>query len=176
MWVLLPPRYSHGVPYDGPAQGRPWIVARWRDLEAAEPGLAADTRWLLEQAGGVAFLGTVRRDGSPQVRPIMPVVADGGLWALIVSMSSKHRDLVNDGRFALHMIPAGEDNREVHIAGRARRVEDADEIAAVTVAAGRELLEFETLFELLPERATGTHWAHWPTERSWPSYVRWRAG
>jgi hypothetical protein len=150
-------------------------MARWSDLEAAEPQLAADARWLLEQARGVAFLATVRRDGAPQVRPIMPIVAGEGLWALIVSMSSKHRDLLRDGRFALHMIPAGDENREVHVAGRARLVEDADQVAAVAEAAGRDLLDFETLFELLPERATGTRWANWPTEQSWPSYVRWRA-
>jgi hypothetical protein len=151
-------------------------MARWRDLQEAEPQLAADAGWLLEQASGVAFLATVRRDGSPQVRPIMPLVAGDGLWALIVSKSSKHRDLLDDGRFALHMVPAGEENREVHIAGRARQVEDAGEVAAVAAAAGRELHQFETLFELLPERATGTRWANWPTEQSWPSYVRWRAG
>lgn len=151
-------------------------MARWCDLEAAEPGLAADARWLLEQANGVAFLATVRQDGAPQVRPIMPIITGDGLWALIVSMSSKHRDLLDDGRFALHMVPAGEDNREVHIAGRARHVDDADEVARVAAATGRELHEFERLFELLPERASGTRWANWPTEQSWPSYVRWRAG
>ena len=151
------------------------MMARWGDLETAEPGLAAVGRWLLEQSNGVAFLATVRRDGSPQLRPIMPVLAGEGLWALIVSLSSKHRDLLNDGRFALHMIPAGEENKELHLAGRARRVEDAAERAAVAAAAGRDLHEFETVFELMPERATGTHWANWPTAESWPSYVRWRA-
>ena len=151
-------------------------MARWADLEAAEPGLAEDGRWLLEQSNGVAFIATVRRDGSPQVRPIIPIVAGDGLWALIVSLSSKHRDLLNDGRFALHMIPAGEENRELHLSGRARLVEDEAERTALAEAAGRDLLDFETLFELMPERATGTRWANWPTEKSWPSYVRWSAG
>ena len=150
-------------------------AARWETFEAAEPELAASGRWLLEQSNGIAFLATVRKDGSPQVRPIMPIVTAGGLWALIVSLSSKHRDLLNDGRFALHTIPAGEDNRELHLSGRARLVEDEAELAAVSEAAGRELAEFETLFELMPERATGTQWANWPTAQSWPSYVRWRA-
>ena len=149
--------------------------ARWETLEAAEPELAASASWLLEQSNGVAFIATVRRDGSPQVRPIMPLIAHGGLWALIVSLSSKHRDLINDGRFALHTIPAGEQNRELHLSGRARLVEDAATIESVAAAAGRELHEFETVFELLLERATGTRWANWPTAESWPSYTRWRA-
>ena len=150
-------------------------MATWQQLEFAEPALAEQGRWLLTQNDGVAFLATVRRGGSPQVHPIMPYIAEGRLWALIVSLSSKHGDLLRDGRYALHAIPAGPENLELHLEGRARLDEDPAARAAVEAAAGRSTHDFESLFELGIERALGTRWSGWGTAAAWPEYTRWRA-
>ena len=49
----------------------------WKDLEEADPKLAA---FGIERfAGGVAYLGTVRKDGGPRVHPVTPIVGRGRL-------------------------------------------------------------------------------------------------
>ncbi|MDP6605161.1 MAG: hypothetical protein QF664_02710 [Dehalococcoidia bacterium] len=48
------------------------MLAAWLEFESGAPELAERDRWLLSRNDGVAFLATIRRDGSPQVHPIMP--------------------------------------------------------------------------------------------------------
>ena len=146
----------------------------WSEFETAAPLIAERTRWLLQQGANIAFLATVRPSGAPHVRPTGPVLAAGGVWGFIVNLSTKHNDLLTDGRFALHCIPAGTENLEVHLEGRAERIEDAARIDAVTAAAGRHLSNIESLFEFRLDRAQSTRWHNWPT-RPWPEFTRWRA-
>ena len=151
-------------------------MGRWAEFEADEPDLARWAPRLLAGNDGVAFLATVREDGTPQVRPIMPVLSDGRLWALIVSLSSKHRDLVRNGRYALHLVPGGQENVELHIQGRAVLVDNSEVRAAVLASAGREGHDFESLFELGVGRVQVTRWANWGTAKAWPEFVRWSSG
>ena len=47
----------------------------WSEFAAREPELAASGRSLLYQYGvGLAFLGTVRRDGGPRLHPMCPIM------------------------------------------------------------------------------------------------------
>ncbi len=93
-----------------------------------------------------------------------------------MSLSSKHGDLERDGRYALHLIPGGTENVELHIVGRATRLEDEGVRASVLGAAGRKGHEFESLFERGVERVQGTRWANWGTAEAWPEFTRWSAG
>jgi hypothetical protein len=129
-------------------------MASWSDFVAADPSLAAGVRALLQQYGpGMAYLATVRADGSPRVHPVSPVITDEGLYCFIVS-SPKRRDLDRDGRYALHSYPPEENDDEAYLTGRAIRVRNQRVIAdlADALRASREV-DWQ-LYELLIESAT----------------------
>ena len=65
-----------------------------------------------------------------------PVMTDAGLFAFIVP-SPKQRDLLRDGRYALHSFPREDNEDAFYCAGRASLVEDRalrSELGAVFVA------------------------------------------
>ncbi len=149
-------------------------MATWAAFEAAQPELAAAGRQLLYQYGpGLGFLGTVRRDGGPRLHPFCPVIADGELWAFILTASPKCTDLRRDGRYALHAFTPEAVDDEFYVTGRAVAV-DADDalrerVKAATVATVGA--ETEALFAFDIERAmlaTYTHRGQWP-----PAYTKW---
>lgn len=51
--------------------------------------------------GGVAYLGTLRPDGSPRVHPVTPIVGDE-LFLFMEPTSPKGKDLLRDARYTLH--------------------------------------------------------------------------
>ena len=79
----------------------------WAELAQIEPELTAAGQRLLSVDDGPlqAFLATTAPDGGPRLHPVFPVLADGELWLFIVNLSPKYRDLVRNGRFALHSLP-----------------------------------------------------------------------
>ena len=98
----------------------------WGEFETASPALAGTGLRLLYQGSDLAsaFLATVAPDGGPRVHPVFPVVSGGQLWLFIVNMSPKYRDLVRNGRFALHLFPLPEGGEEFYVRGRAEPIED----------------------------------------------------
>lgn len=72
----------------------------WKDLENAAPELAAFGLKRFEI--GVAYLATVRQDGSPRVHPVTPIIGQGHLFLFMEPTSPKGHDLRRDGRYALH--------------------------------------------------------------------------
>jgi hypothetical protein len=153
-------------------------AARWAEFEAAMPEMAADGRALLYQHGpGLAYLATVRPDGGPRLHPICPVIVDGGLYAFI-GHSPKRRDLLRDGRYALHTFPKRDGDDEFYLTGRVARVDDPAVIARVDAdyrAQGTTHGDDDEPFEFLIERALHAAYkaqgaAGWP-----PDYSRWRA-
>ena len=72
----------------------------WKDLENAAPELAAFGLKRFES--GVAYLATVRQDGSPRVHPVTPIIGQGHLFLFMEPTSPKGHDLRRDGRYALH--------------------------------------------------------------------------
>jgi hypothetical protein len=50
---------------------------------------------------GVAYLGTVRADGSPRVHPVTPITGEE-LFLFMEPTSPKGKDLLRDSRYALH--------------------------------------------------------------------------
>ena len=78
----------------------------WAQLEAGAPELARLGRERLA-AAGVAFLGTLRSDGSPRISPIEPLFVAGELVLGVMTRSGKARDLARDPRCALQSIVTG---------------------------------------------------------------------
>jgi hypothetical protein len=136
----------------------------WREFAGQVPAMAERGR---ERLGiGIAYLATVRRDGSPRLHPVSPIfTADGRLMVAIGHRSPKRFDLANDGRYALHALPPpleaeDYDEFEFNLTGTARRLpfEDAASWAAARDAAGHVIRDDDWLFEFLVEGALTTRW------------------
>ena len=107
-------------------------VLSWADLAAEAPHLEAFGRHRLERR--IAYLATVRVDGSPRVHPVSPFIGGGCLAVYMEPTSLKAADLRRDARYALHC--AVEDNEggegEFYLTGRAEEITDAQRrVAAV---------------------------------------------
>jgi hypothetical protein len=76
-------------------------MARWSEVEAAAPELAAEARRLLD-AHTHKTLATLRKDGSPRISGTEAQFEDGELWFGAMAQSVKALDLRRDPRFALH--------------------------------------------------------------------------
>lgn len=68
---------------------------------------------------GIAYIGTVRRDGSPRVTPVTPVIIDGHLYLGLMPGSPKKRDIDRDPRCVVHGLP-GPNDAEIAVRGVAR--------------------------------------------------------
>lgn len=154
-------------------------MARWSDFERSAPEMGRSGRRMIYRFGpGLGYLATVRSDGGPRVHPICPVIVSGGLYGLI-GPSPKQRDLLRDGRYALHSFPAAEDDDEFYVTGLARPVLDAATIATVrgaAAAAGAGTSGDEQCFEFLVERVLLATYKERGSPDYWPPrYQRWRA-
>ena len=137
----------------------------------------------LRRQHGLAFLTTVRKDGSPRIHPVCPFVVHGRLFIVTNPKSPKRHDLKRDGRYVLHMLP-GENDAEFLIRGRARLVEDAETKAMVLAEgpeAGRQpdgallnLKPEELLFEYDIEEALSGHWENVGQPDTRPVRSKWR--
>ena len=76
-------------------------MARWSEVEAAAPELAARVRALFD-GGRHKTIATLRADGSPRISGIECEFADGDLRFGSMSGARKSADLLRDPRFALH--------------------------------------------------------------------------
>ena len=128
-------------------------MATWAEFEAPAPDLAAAAaeRWpgivALHRGGpvpageppfAIAYLATVRPDGSPRLDPFCPILADGRLCAAIPRRSPKGDDLRRDPRCVIHALPGPADDE---LCLRARGEEVSGEpfraaVHAVAVASG----------------------------------------
>lgn len=106
----------------------------WKQFSDTRPDLAAAGRELLYPVPvGLAFLGTVRKDGGPRTHPMCPVICGDGIYAFIED-GPKRYDLIRDGRYALHCFPPQDNEDAFYITGRVRVVDDADETTTVQQA------------------------------------------
>ena len=150
---------------------------RWSDYEAAMPDMAAAGRTLLYTHGlGLGYLATIRPNGGPRLHPFCPILAVGGLWGFINHTSPKGRDLLRDGRYAIHAFPNGRNDDEFTVDGRAVACDDEATAGAVRAAYGAtyQTPDDETLFEFRIERALLSVYdekSTWP-----PVYTKWAAG
>lgn len=114
-------------------------MTSWNDVEAAEPELASRARTCITATTN-AVLATLRKDGSPRLSGIDPLLFGGDLYIGSMPGARKGADLRRDPRFALHSVPwesrkTAEDATAVaadaKVAGRAVLVTDVDELRRV---------------------------------------------
>jgi hypothetical protein len=145
----------------------------------AAPELASAGRRLLYQFGptgpALGFLATTRADGGPRVHPVCPALCDGALYVFVVGNSPKRRDLVRDGRYALHAFPGHTDDESFYCTGPAIEVRDPVLRAAVASSVAHNVRSDEVLFELRLERVLHTTWVNPRQPDTRPLYERWRA-
>jgi hypothetical protein len=98
-------------------------MTNWKEfaLQSSELAAFGETRF----RSGVAYLGTLRSDGSPRVHPVTPIIGEQ-LFLFMEPTSPKGKDLERDARFTLHC--SVEDSSggggEFYVRGRARLNDD----------------------------------------------------
>jgi hypothetical protein len=146
-------------------------MASWAEFAAAEPDMAAIGFGLLDKFH-IAYLATVRADGSPRLHPVSPFIVEGRLIVATPQGSPKARDQIRDGRYVLHMLP-GKDDAEFRIRGRARAVTEASERAMVFDSGPHYVHRDDHIFEYDIEEAATAYWEKvgqpgtYPVRRSW---------
>jgi len=100
---------------------------RWSDLHEDAPRLGEIARERLI-APGVLLVATTRRDGTPRLSPIEPLLLEGDLWLSMMWHSRKAADLSRDDRVLVHSIITTRDGSEgeVKLRGRAIAVDDLE--------------------------------------------------
>jgi Pyridoxamine 5'-phosphate oxidase len=98
---------------------------RWHDLESQQPALA---RVGAEKVAGpgVVLVATIRRDGSPRLSPVEPLLWDGDLWLSMGLGSRKAADLRRDPRILVHSIVTSPNGQDGDYKLRGAAVEEPD--------------------------------------------------
>ena len=120
----------------------------WKELKIASPDLAEFG--MRRFASEVAYLGTIKKDGSPRVHPVTPIIGADRLLLFMEPKSPKGHDLRRDGRYALHCSVANSSGGggEFLITGTARHTKDAEARSLAIKSASYEIEERYVLFEL----------------------------
>jgi hypothetical protein len=84
---------------------------RWSSVEEQQPRLARAARDRL-LGPGVVLVVTIRRDGTPRLSPVEPLMLDGELWLSMMPASTKARDLDRDPRVLVHSVITSRDGAE----------------------------------------------------------------
>jgi hypothetical protein len=141
----------------------------WQQLTNDNPELAAfGAERLLDSE--VAYLATVRKDGSPRVHPVTPIIGDGRLFLFMEPTSPKGHDLRRNGHYAMHCQVADSEGGkgEFFLSGRARSVEDAAVRETAVRAASYDVADRYILFELDVDQALGTTYSsEGPVRQRW---------
>jgi len=146
----------------------------WSQFAVANPDLASFAKQRFE--GRIAYLATIRPDGSPRVHPVSPFTTDNHLFVYMEPTSPKVRDLRRDPRCAMHC--GVEDNTggkgEFLIRGDAIEVTDAkirEEAFQQARTIGYDAQERYVVFELRIEEALAKVY-----KDGQPKRARWKAG
>ena len=98
-------------------------MTSWSEFAKQAPELAEFGKARFQSE--VAYLGTLRADGSPRVHPVTPIIGEE-LFLFMEPTSPKGKDLQRDGRYTLHC--SVEDSEggegEFYVRGRAKIVDD----------------------------------------------------
>lgn len=98
----------------------------WKTFEVQSPEMAEFGKARLHNK--VAYLATIRKDGSPRVHPFTPIIGEGHFFVFMEPTSPKGHDLRRDGRYAVHcsVTDTSGDSGEVIVTGRATFIEDSE--------------------------------------------------
>jgi hypothetical protein len=132
------------------------MLMSWRALEEKNPELAAFGVARLH--GQVAYLATLRQDGSPRVHPVTPIIGHGHLFVFMEPTSPKGHDLRRDGRYALHCAVSDTSGTggEFSVSGQAQLIDDPELRALAVQLAPYSPAERYILFEFSLESAAST--------------------
>jgi hypothetical protein len=143
----------------------------WRKFEEGAPELASLGADLLNKK--IAYLATTEKDGSPRVHPVRPFIGEGRFFLFIDRKSPKRRDLLRDGRFALHcsVFQTNGPSTEFLVSGIASFTDDPDVRDVAYRVVGHDLPDQYALFEFYFERVTVTEYdeERTPMRRRWSS-------
>lgn len=140
----------------------------WKILEEGNPELAAFGAARLH--GKVAYLATLRKDGSPRLHPMTPIIGEGHFFVFMEPTSPKGHDLRRDGRYAIHCSVAdiSGGSGEFALSGHARPIDDPALRAQATRLCPYTPSDRYVLFEFDPERASSTVYEKGePVRREW---------
>ena len=144
----------------------------WQAFADAEPELAAFGAERLHDQ--VAYLATLKADGSPRLHPVRPVVTVGRLFVFMEATSPKVHDLARDPRCALHATATSDqpwDLREFGVEGTARRIDEAEGRSTANAGSAFPRDERFLLYELSIASAFSTTYG----ADGRPQRRRWRA-
>ena len=150
-------------------------MATWQAFADSAPELAELGLKLLSKYGA-AFLATVRKDGSPRLHPVVPIITQGNLF--VFCGGPKVHDLKRDGRYNLHAL-IDRDDTEFLVAGHAIFLNDERTMrAAVAQAAPYKVPDdpadlTHQLFHFEIERAHATTWFHPGQPDTHPTHTDW---
>ncbi len=130
----------------------------WKTLEERQPNLAAFGKERLHNK--VAYLATIRKDGSPRVHPFTPIIGEGHFFAFMEPTSPKGHDLRRDERFAVHcsVSDTSGESGEFFVSGKAKFIEDSELRALAVKLAPYQPAERYVLFEFEPESVVTTEY------------------
>jgi hypothetical protein len=131
-------------------------MATWSELTTLTPEVAAVGQALLERHG-LAYLATIRADGSPRLHPVCPFVIDGRLIVATPRTSLKARDLLRDSRYAMHMLP-GDDDAEFRIRGRVHAIGEGPGRDQIMRDGPHYLHDDDYIFAYDITEAASAHW------------------
>lgn len=140
----------------------------WKMLENDRPEMAAFGYERLH--GKVAYLGTVKKNGSPRVHAMTPIIGEGHLFVFMEPTSPKGHDLERDGRYAMHcgVSDTSGESGEFVLTGRAQRVDDPELRALAVRLSPYAPAERYVLFEFEIEGADTTVYPEGkPVRESW---------
>lgn len=120
----------------------------WRILETENPDLAAFGAARLHNQ--VAYLATIKKDGSPRVHPMTPIIGAGHFFVFMEPTSPKGHDLMRDSRYSVHcsVSDTSGESGEFYASGNAHLIETAEQRAVAVQVCPYAPAERYILFEL----------------------------
>ena len=122
---------------------------QWNEFANAAPDLARLGEERLEK-WGLCLVGTIRKDDTPRISPVEPLITSGKLYLGMMWRSKKALDLIRDSRCLVHNVitdKAGNEG-EFKLRGHAAEITDEDERERYCVA----------LYEKIKWRPQGAEW------------------
>jgi hypothetical protein len=97
----------------------------WEEFSTAAPDMARLAEERFERTG-LVLVGTIRRDGTPRISPVEPLIAYGHLFLGMMWQSTKALDLLRDPRCLVHSTICDRNGTEGEVKLRGRVVDVSD--------------------------------------------------
>ncbi|SOJ53749.1 hypothetical protein MSIMFB_01247 [Mycobacterium simulans] len=81
-------------------------MTAWKEFTAQAPNIATVFKRRPRAPGNLCLLAALRRDGSPRISPMEPLIFEEQLWLPGMPATTKFADLERDPRFCLHTATA----------------------------------------------------------------------